>query len=548
MTALTDLHAAVRSAASAVAGDAGGAAVGKASLERPKQAGHGDFATNAAMVLTKALKRPPREIAADLAQRLQDDLGDAVTRVDIAGPGFLNVVLADGWFTAALAGVLDAGERFGAGGADPVRKVNVEFVSANPTGPLHVGHTRNAAYGDALARILELRGHEVSREFYVNDHGTQVVKFGESVQARARGEEVAEDGYRGTYVAEIAAEIPGADGDDLAATSATAVELMRARAQASLERFGVVFDTWYSEKTLHDGEPSKVDHAFEVLAQQGRTFEQDGALWLRTTAFGDDKDRVLRRSTGDHTYFASDIAYHLDKRERGFELLLDVWGADHHGYVERVHAGFEALGGAREDLGLLIMQFVQLKNGEDLTAMSKRAGTLVTLDQLVDAIGVDAARWYLLNRSHDTQIDLDLAAAREQSRENPVYYVQYAHARIASVLRGQGDERVAAAVAAVGTGPALDGVELHSSERDLVKAVLDFPDVVAEAEERRAPHRVATYATELAQQFSAFYRDCPVKAADDETVKSFRLALCVVTRETLERSLGLLGVGAPREM
>ncbi|PTL55706.1 arginine--tRNA ligase [Paraconexibacter algicola] len=546
MTALADLHAAVRSAASAVADGAEGAAPDKASLERPKQADHGDFATNAAMVLTKALKRPPRDIAADLAQRLQDDLGDHVERVDIAGPGFLNVVLADAWFTAALAGVLAAGDGFGAGGADPVRDVNVEFVSANPTGPLHVGHTRNAAYGDALARILELRGHRVSREYYVNDYGTQVVKFGESVQARARGEEVPQDGYQGDYVAEIAAEIPGAADADPSELALAAVELMRSRAEASLRRFGVEMDTWFSERSLHEpAGDARVEAAFARLEEQGRTFRQDGALWLRTTEFGDDKDRVLERSTGEHTYFASDVAYYLDKLDRGFDLLIDVWGADHHGYMGRIHAVVDAFGGRREDFELLIMQFVQLRNGDDLTAMSKRRGTLVTLDDLVDAIGVDAARWYLLARSHDTQVELDLAAAREQSRENPVYYVQYAHARIASVLREQGEERVAAALAAVGT---LDGVALHASERDLVKAVLDFPAVVAEAEERRAPHRIATYATELAQQFSAFYRDCSVKNAEPEELRSFRIALCVAAKATLARSLGLLGVSAPQEM
>ncbi|MTD43975.1 arginine--tRNA ligase [Conexibacter sp. W3-3-2] len=546
MTALADLHAAVRSAASAVADGAEGAAPDKASLERPKQADHGDFATNAAMVLTKALKRPPRDIAADLAQRLQDDLGDHVERVDIAGPGFLNVVLADAWFTAALAGVLAAGDGFGAGGADPVRDVNVEFVSANPTGPLHVGHTRNAAYGDALARILELRGHRVSREYYVNDYGTQVVKFGESVQARARGEEVPQDGYQGDYVAEIAAEIPGAADADPSELALAAVELMRSRAEASLRRFGVEMDTWFSERSLHEpAGDARVEAAFARLEEQGRTFRQDGALWLRTTEFGDDKDRVLERSTGEHTYFASDVAYYLDKLDRGFDLLIDVWGADHHGYMGRIHAVVDAFGGRREDFELLIMQFVQLRNGDDLTAMSKRRGTLVTLDDLVDAIGVDAARWYLLARSHDTQVELDLAAAREQSRENPVYYVQYAHARIASVLRDQGEERVAAALAAVGT---LDGVALHASERDLVKAVLDFPAVVAEAEERRAPHRIATYATELAQQFSAFYRDCSVKNAEPEELRSFRIALCVAAKATLARSLGLLGVSAPQEM
>jgi len=546
MTAILDLHAAVRAAAATIAAGADGAPVDRATLDRPKQADHGDYATNAAMVLTKALKRPPREIAQELAERLQADLGGAVERIDIAGPGFLNVVLADAWFTAALGGVIAAGETFGAGGADPVRKINVEFVSANPTGPLHVGHTRNAAYGDALARIFELRGHDVTREYYVNDFGSQVVKFGESVQARARGQEPPQDGYQGAYVSEVAKEVEGADGENVAAIAAAAVERMCAHAQESLERLGITFDVWFSERSLH--EPvSLVQHAFDVLAEQGRTYEKDGALWLRTTDLGDDKDRVLRRSTGEHTYFGSDIAYHLNKRERGFELLVDVWGADHHGYVDRMHVGFQALGGRREDLDLLIMQFVSLRNGDDLTAMSKRAGTMVTLDDLVGAIGVDAARWFLCARSHDTTIDLDLAVARDQSRDNPVYYVQYAHARIAAILREVGEERVARALGDV--GPDLDpGVALHPAERDLLKFVLDFPAMVAEAEERRAPHRITTYALELAQQFSAFYRDCRVKDVEPEALRSYRLALCVATRSTLARSLDLLGVGAPDEM
>lgn len=553
MTALIDLHAAVRSAASAVAGDGTEAPVEKATLERPKQAEHGDFATNAAMVLTKALGRPPREIAAELAERLQQDLGTSVARVDIAGPGFLNLVLADDWFAAALAGVAARGEAFGAGGADPVRKVNVEFVSANPTGPLHVGHTRNAAYGDSLARIFALRGHDVTREFYVNDYGSQIVKLAESVQARARGQEPPEDGYQGEYVKDLAAEIEGADGDDLEEIGRRAVEVMRRHAAESLERFGVHHDVWFSERTLHEPRPgtsqSQVEHAFDVLTEQGRTYEEEGALWLRTTEFGDDKDRVLRRSSGDHTYFGSDIAYHLDKQERGFELLVDVWGADHHGYVERVQAAFQAMGGRPEDLDLLIMQFVNLKHGEDLTAMSKRRGTLVTLDDLVEAIGVDATRWFLLARSHDTRVDLDIAVAKEQSAENPVYYVQYAHARIASVLREVGPERVEQALADLAAGLDLGGAEpLHASERDLLKLVLDLPAVVAEAEERRAPHRIAHYAHDLAQVFSAFYRDCRVKDVEPEALKSYRVGLCVVTRSTLARALDLLGVGAPDHM
>ncbi len=461
------------------------------------------------------------------------------------------MVLTDPWFTGALASVVTAGEAFGAGGADPVRRVNVEFVSANPTGPLHVGHTRNAAYGDALARIFELYGHEVTREFYVNDYGSQIVKLATSVQARARGQEPPEDGYQGAYIKDLAAQVPDAGGDDLDRIGIDAVEIMLRAAAESLERFGVHHDVWFHERSLHeprDGEDvSRADAALARLDELGLTYEQDEALWLRTTSMGDDKDRVLVRSSGEHTYFVSDIAYHQDKLARGFELLVDVWGADHHGYVPRMHAMFEAMGNPAEALDLLIMQFVNLKNGDDLTAMSKRAGTLVTLDDLVGAIGVDAARWFLLARSHDTRVDLDLAVAREQSSENPVYYVQYAHARIASVLRDVGEERVTAALAEV-DGSLEIGAALHGSERDLLKLVLEFPRIVAEAQERRAPHRVATYALELAQAFSAFYRDCRVKDVEPAGLKSYRLALCVVTRSTLARSLALLGVSAPDQM
>ena len=318
---------------------------------------------------------------------------------------------------------------------------------------------------------------------------------------------------------------------------------MIARAERSLARFRVLFDCWFSERTLHEGSPSPVQHGFDVLDAQGRTFVQDGALWLRTTEFGDDKDRVLERSSGEHTYFASDIAYHQEKLERGFDLLIDVWGADHHGYVPRMHAAFQALGGRPEQLELVIMQFVHLVEGGERGKMSKRAGEFVTLDDLVADIGVDAARWFLLARSHDTTIDLDLDLAREQSNENPVFYVQYAHARIASVLRKAGDERVARALAGAG----IVAEELHRSERALLRRVLDLPDEVAEAADRRAPHRIATYALDLAQGFSAFYRDCQVVGVEAD-VEDFRLRLSVATRDALARSLDLLGVGAPVEM
>ena len=540
---LAELRCALAGAVQAVAGrDAPGAA--GAVLDRPKQPDHGDYATNAALVLTKAVGLPPREVAERLAAELTARLGDALAAAEIAGPGFLNLRLTDAWYGGALAAVLDAGALWGGGGADPALRVNVEFVSANPTGPVHVGGTRNAAYGDALARLLAFRGHHVHREFYVNDYGSQVQNFGASVQARARGEEPPEGGYLGEYVQEVADQIQGAASLPASELAQLAIQLMVARAQQSLAGFHVLFDQWFSERTLHDGSPSLVQHGFDVLDQQGRTFREEGALWLRTTEFGDDKDRVLERSSGEHTYFASDIAYHQEKLERGFDLLIDVWGADHHGYVPRMHAAFQALGGRPEQLELLIMQFVHLVEGGERGKMSKRAGEFVTLDDLVSDIGVDAARWFLLARSHDTTIDLDLDLAREQTNDNPVFYVQYAHARIASVLRKAGEQRVGAALA----GHELTAdVELHASERALLRRVLDMPDEVAEATDRRAPHRIATYALDLAQGFSAFYRDCQVVGAEP-AIEDFRLRLSVATRQALANALDLLGVSAPSAM
>ena len=504
-------------------------------LERPKQTGHGDFATNAALLLTKPLGRPPREIADDLAARLRAELGAALEQVEVAGPGFLNLFLADAWFVAAL-DRLQVQPR-------PSRgvKVDVEFVSANPTGPLHLGHARNAAFGDALSRLLEFDGWDVAREYYVNDYGSQVVNFAKSVQARARGEEVPEDGYRGEYVGELAGVIDGAEAMDLEQLGLIAVERMLERIRATLERFRVHHDVWFSERSLHEGSPSELDHALDVLRAQGQLYEDDGALWVRTTDFGDDKDRVVVRSSGEHTYFGSDIAYAVNTRERGFARMIKVWGADHHGYVVRNKAAYRALGGDPDDLELLIMQFVHLAEGG---SMSKRTGSFETLDDLVEAVGVDAARWFLLNRSHDTTIEFDLDLAVQESSENPVYYVQYAHARIASVRRKAGEERVNAAQAA-----GRDGLpELHPSERALVLKLLAFGDEAAEAAERRAPHRISAYALELAQAFTAFYRDCQVVGAEPDVLESFRLALCVASQDVLARSLGLLGVSAPDEM
>jgi arginyl-tRNA synthetase len=414
---------------------------------------------------------------------------------------------------------------------------------------MHVGHARNAAYGDALARLLAFRGNRVEREFYVNDAGSQVRKLGESVLALARGEQPPEDGYRGDYVEQLVHLARNGDGSgdgDAVAVGRAAVAEMVEQMSASLALFRVpAFDHWTYESALHEGDPSPVARALALLDERGQTYRSEGALWLRLTDHGEDKDRVLVRSSGEHTYFAADIAYHQLRRDRGYDREIDVWGADHHGHVAGMKAAYEALGGDPQRLEMLIMQLVHLIAGGERAQMSKRAGEFVTLDELVAEIGVDAARWYLLSRSHDTTVDLDLELARRETNENPVYYVQYAHARVASVLAKAGGGRVERALADV---TSLRDIELHPSERALVKQLLAFPLELVAAAERRAPHRVAAYVLELAQGFTAFYRDCRVVGAEPDGSESFRIALSVASRRTIARCLDLLGVAAPDEM
>jgi arginyl-tRNA synthetase len=541
---LSELRAAVLGAAGAIRG-AGGEFSSPPKLERPKREGQGDYSTNAAMLLAPALGAAPREIAARLASELEAGLGGALERTDVAGPGFLNMTLSDSWHRGALRGILEAGTGFGSGGAWPVERILIEFVSANPTGPLVAASGRHAAYGDALARILAHHGHEVAREYYFNDAGGQIERLGQSVLARARGEEVPEGGYQGEYLIDLANEIPGVAEMDADQAAGAAVELLLARIKRTLERYGVLYDRFFSERTLHEGSPSEVAQALELVDRAGHTYESEGALWLRTTSFGDDKDRVLERTGGEPTYLAADLAYMLDKRERGFERQLVPVGADHHGYVGRMKAAFAALGNDPETLEMPILQFVHLVDGGERAAMSKRRGDFVTLDELIDEIGVDAARFFMLQRSHDRTVDLDLDLARRESAENPVYYVQYAHARIVSVLGRFDERRLEAALAPDadwGSGP------LDPAERELVKQLAAFPEEVAEAAARRAPHRIAAYALETAQTFTAFYRDCRVFGATPESAESFRAALSVAARTTIALSLGLLGVSAPESM
>ena len=513
-------------------------------LERPPRAELGDYSTNAAMLLAPVLKAAPRSIAEQLGSGLDARLGDRLARVEVAGPGFLNVFLADAWYADAAARVLAAGEEYGAGRPAVAERINVEFVSANPTGPLTAASGRHAAYGDSLARILELAGHAVEREYYVNDAGSQVRRLGESIRARARHEAVPEDGYEGDYVRELADAIPGAAEADVESLTREGVTQMLARIRATMEAYRVDFDTWFLESELYAGEPSAVARAQSALGERDQLYRSEGALWLRTTAYGDDKDRVLERSSGEPTYFASDVAYLESKLERGFDRLIYVLGSDHHGYVGRMRAAAASRGVEPERVEIPILQFVHLISGGERAAMSKRRGDFVTLDELLGEIGVDATRFFMLQRSHDSTVDLDLDLARRQSNENPVYYIQYAHARIASLLARAGDERVAAALEPAG-GAAM---ELDPAERDLVKKLLAFPAEVAEAAERRAPHRIAAYGLELARAFAVFYEACKVVGAEPVGVETFRVGLCVASQRVIARSLDLLGVEAPTSM
>lgn len=515
-------------------------------LERPPKAELGDYSSNAAMLLAAPLGENPRDVAARLAERLSEQLGEGtVERIEVAGPGFVNFFLADAWYREAMAGLVAAGESLGPAPADSPERILVEFVSANPTGPLHVGGGRHAAYGDALVRLLEAVGHDVQREFYVNDAGGQIDRFAASIAARMRGEEPPEDGYGGDYVVGLAEQIAaeGIEPSEVKAIGTRGVELILENVRATLDRFGVSFDTWFSERDLYSS--GEVDAALAQLEEHGHSYRSEDALWLRTTTFGDDKDRVLIRANGEPTYLAADVAYHWDKLERGFERLINIFGADHHGYVARLRAAIAGLGADTERFEALIMRLVHIVEGGARAQMSKRSGDFVALDELLDDIGVDATRWFMLWRSHDTTVDLDLELARRQSNDNPVYYVQYAHARIASILRKAEQEPNAVAA---GAGVATPGTSLEPTERELIKRLLEFPDEVREAAARRAPHRICTYSTAVAADFHGFYRDCQVVGAEGDGVERSRLALSLLTMRTIASALDLLGVSAPERM
>jgi arginyl-tRNA synthetase len=515
------------------------------SLDRPRQPELGDYSSNAAMLLAAPLGEKPSDVAERLRAELEGVLGDGVDRIEVAGPGFVNLFLSDAWHRRAMAALAAAGEELGRSRTAAPERVLVEFVSANPTGPLHVGGGRHAAYGDALVRLLEAVGHEVGREFYVNDAGGQVGRFAASIAARMMGGEPPEDGYEGAYVDGLAERLraEGIDPADSGAVGRRGVELVIEGVRETLDRFGVRFDSWFSERELYGR--GEVDAALARLERGGHTYKSEEALWLRTTDFGDDKDRVLIRAGGEPTYLAADVAYHWDKLERGFGRLIDVLGADHHGYAPRLRAAIAGLGADPDSLEVLIMRLVNIVEAGERARMSKRSGDFVSLDELIDDIGVDAARWFMLWRSHDTTVDLDLDLARRESSDNPVYYVQYAHARIASILRKAGG---GAEEAAAEAGAPTPGTPLEPAERALIKRLLELPDEVREAAARRAPHRICSYATAVAADFHAFYRDCKVVGAEGEGVERSRLALCLLTKRTIAAALGLLGISAPERM
>jgi arginyl-tRNA synthetase len=512
-------------------------------LDRPPKPELGDYSSNAAMLMAAPLGEAPRDVAARLGAELERELGssNSVERVEVAGPGFVNLFLSDAWYRRAMARLAAVGESLGPAPVDSPQRILVEYVSANPTGPLHVGGGRHAAYGDALVRLLRAAGHEVKSEYYVNDAGGQVQRFAASIAAAMVGSEPPEDGYEGDYIVDLAEQLKqeGVDPADAETVGKRGVERILGGVRATLERFGVHFDNWFSERSLYAS--GEVQQALEQLEQRGHTYKSDGALWLRSTEFGDDKDRVLIRADGEPTYLAADVAYHSDKLGRGFEHLINVLGADHHGYAPRVRAAIAALGFDPEVLEALIMRLVHIVESGERSQMSKRSGDFVSLDDLVDDIGVDAVRWFMLWRSHDTTVDLDLELARRESSDNPVYYVQYAHARIAGILRKAGGEAGEA-------GAPTPGTSLKPAERDLVKRLLEFPEEVREAAARRAPHRICAYATAVAADFHAFYRDCQVVGAEGEGVERSRLGLCQLTQQTIAASLDLLGISAPEKM
>jgi arginyl-tRNA synthetase len=522
-----------------------GASLPEIGLERPSHPEHGDWASNAAMKLAPVARAAPLRIADAILQHLEQP--PSIASVETAPPGFLNIRLDPAWVAAQVGPVIEAGSAYGHATAAPALRINVEFVSANPTGPLTVGNARGAFVGDVLSRVLEAAGHEVTREYYFNDYNEQIRNLGLTLLALRRGEPIPEDGYHGDYVSELvadvpddqwaAAEAPGADAGEILGRWAS--ERVRAGIESSLARLGVRYDVWTSEGAVH--EAGWVERGIGQLREAGYMYEEGGAQWFRSSALGDDKDRVVIRSNGRPTYFAADIGYVAEKFSRGFDELIYVWGEDHHGTVARNRAAAIALGFDADRVRWPLIAWVRfVRDGVEIP-MSKRSGEFITLDELLNEVGADGARWYFSSRAYTTGIDFDLELAKKQSNENPVYYVQYAHARASSILRN-------AAEAGARPDPARTGDLLrHPSEQALIHHLLEFPDAIATAAERRETHEVPRYAYELASAFSAFYRDCKV-LTDDGGITSARLALVDATRSVLANSLDLLGISAPDQM
>ena len=541
-------------------------------LERPRDASNGDWASTVAMRAAKQAGMPPREIAQAIAQRIPEN--DLVSGIDIAGPGFINITLANEALQQVVAAARSERMDFGKSTLPEPCKVDIEYISANPTGPFHVGHGRWAALGDATARVMRHAGYDVFEEFYINDHGVQMDNFGQSVAVRyqqllGRDVDMPEECYAGSYVADIAQAIIDEDGDKwLDADDHERMLNFRERAYAYelaeqhriCDAFGTTFGLWFSERGLYEpGEDGKsqVDHALAVMDERGYLYEKDGALWFRSTDFDDDKDRVLRKGDGEYTYFMSDVAYHYDKMQRGFDHLINIWGADHHGYIARCEAMLAAWGypGVLE---IMLGQLVNLFRGGEAVRMSKRTGEMVTFEELIDEVGVDSTRWQMLSKSADQAIDFDIEVAKKQDNSNPVYYVQYAHARICSILRKAADEQLAAQAMAgavnmdqVAEAVVPAGVDLsplsHPAELALMRKFESLQDFVALAARDRAAFRLTHYAQELAGLFHAFYTECRV-IGEDEAVQSARLALCDATRIVLALALDLLGISAPVAM
>ena len=528
----------------------------KLTLERPKNRDHGDYATSVALSLAKQANLQPRVIAQVIIDTLtsNDLLRPAgINKVEIAGPGFINITLETASQAAAVVKIISLGKKFGTGDLLAGKKINLEFVSANPTGPLHLGHTRWAAVGDSLGRVLSAAGAQVTREFYVNDRGNQMDLFGASIRAAALNQPRPDDGYHGAYIEELAKEIVKSnpaftslpESESISAFRDAGHKLQLDEQNRVLDNFGTHFDIWFSEKSLYEN--NFFDHSLQKLKSKGHVFELDGATWLRTTDFGDDKDRVMIKSDGSFAYFASDSAYYVSKKERGFNLCIYMLGADHHGYVGRIKALAACAGDDPEkDVEVLIGQMVKIIEGGEEIKLSKRAGTIITLEELVEKVGKDAARYTLIRYPTDTPMVMDVDLLRKNTNDNPVYYVQYAHARICAVLRNAKE---------IGIDFGIDKFKpellTHERERELIGLLAEFPRVVASAAEMREPHRVARYIEDLAGQYHRFYNDCRVLPLGDEKateLNSSRATLCQATAQVISNGLDLLGVSAPEKM